>query len=329
MVDRPAPQRTARFHGGSLDGQERVVPDEPRPYLEVPVYDQTPAAFWSSADSALTMPVSLRTETYVAHRVYNQTNIAAANSANLWHQSFQNFTTSIEYFSTALTATQAAMEQYRGGWLTANEARQLIGFPNYTTGANAVYQMSVDAPPLTDAELARRALQARRTARRKQMAHKRARQLLLNLLTDEQQREYASSKAFTVHARNGKVFRLRKGKTHELLGSDGVPVAAYCVHLAYGYAEEDTLAALLLTLQNDPAEFERVANVTQLQRRRTQPPSMADDLARARLDAQRRAEYVRESRQLLASEGLSEAEIDALQEWPNRRNGLLVVGAAA
>lgn len=103
--------------------------------------------------------------------------------------------------------------------------------------------------------------------RRSTLAGKRARRLLLRLLSEAQQREYADSKTFTVHAANGKVFRLRKGRTAELLGSDGQPVAAYCVHLAGGFPAEDNLAALLLTLQTDPAEFERIANVTPLRRK--------------------------------------------------------------
>lgn len=97
---------------------------------------------------------------------------------------------------------------------------------------------------------------------RQARASKRGRKLLLSLLTEEQQRQYAATQCFTVLGENGLLYRLRKRRTAELVGPDGGSVANYCIHLSGSFCAEDNLIALKFLLETDVPEFERIANIT-------------------------------------------------------------------
>lgn len=290
--------RVARYHGGSKDGQVEALES----YQSARHFSILPAIQWYAAESPATVMRPYQTEVYYAQ---GRTITAADTSA--WERSAAAtaYTIVVDYVAASTNATAATVAST---W-------------------NSFDFQYVPAPPLTPEQEATRA----RGERRKVLAHKRARRLLLNLLSDEQQHEYARSKCFTVIAKDGRVFRLRKGKTAELLGGDGVPVAAYCIHLPYGYNHEDTLVALLLSLQTDPAEFERVANITRLKRPAETVRDMAVGLQNVTV-AMREAgqaaryalEHVRESRAMLRAEGLSDAEVESLRQPPNHHAGLVV-----
>lgn len=292
------PPRTTvgRFHGGTRDGQVMAL-EEAQPLIRFPVAVAA-QAYYTAADS-LTVAPQWSTEDYYAGSrtvTFDTANVTASAYAVQWP-----------------TATTVAIDYYVIG---AGANNVVHG----TWNCDTVYSR-----PLTGEQQAVRARAAVRKDRRRVIAHKRARRLLLNLLSEEQQHEYAQNKTFTVVAKNGKVFRLRKGKTAELLGSDGAAIAAYCIHLPHGYEPEDTLIALLLSLQTDPAEFERVANVTHLQSPQDRLVAAVEgELAAARQDDRWRREHDAEARALLRAEGLSEAEIEALRQPPNHRDGLLV-----
>lgn len=302
---------TAHFRGGPLDGRiEALPPDAPRVY-QVP---QPPQVYWTDYST----PLQIGTVDYYASGRTIHAARDLVTGAN-------NYTISIEYTVSATTAA------------TGTAALSYPQYPALTGTQNSPHWYNANPVPMTEEERAARAAQTARTAlrerRKKARIQKRARKLLLGLLTEEQQHEYARSKAFTVVARNGKTFRLRKDKTAELLGTDGAAIAAYCIHLPYGYPAEDTLAALMLLLKADPEVFEKTANVTRLQ---PSTSTVAADVRRmgasmeeAGRAARYAAEHMREARAMLRSEGLSEAEIESLRQWPNRQSGLLAVGGAA
>lgn len=110
-------------------------------------------------------------------------------------------------------------------------------------------------------EVRRRAL---RYQARRDKAVKRGRKLLLSLLTDGQVLEYARTQSFTVQGDSGRVYKLRKGRTVHELAPDGVAVASLCIHLEYGYNDEDNLITLLFMVQHEEEVFRRVANITVL-----------------------------------------------------------------
>lgn len=123
--------------------------------------------------------------------------------------------------------------------------------------------------------------------------------MLLGLMTDEQQREYAKTKKITIPLEDGRVFRLRKGATAERVDQHGQVEASYCIHLPHGFIPEDTLVAQMLMLQNAPEEFERIANITA---HRSRPETLtADDQAHLRAHDQ-------ESRAMLRAEGIEDPD---------------------
>lgn len=195
------------------------------------------------------------------------------------------FTVDFSAMTTAVSQTIPVWEQLTARFQAATAAT--YGLNSTLTGgewqawAGGTHYTSWGQPrQMTAEEIAQRVRETARQNRERARAVKRGRKLLLRLLTDAQQIEYARTKSITVVAADGRVFRLRKSRTAELLGPDGMPVAAYCVHPSGGFIAEDTLIAQKLMLETDPASFERIANVTRLrpgapQRRIVQPGDFA------------------------------------------------------
>lgn len=193
---------------------------------------------------------------------------------------------------------------------------------NYTTNVTWATTAEWQAEPETPEQIEQR---NRARLRRQVAAHRaerRAKKLLISVLNDLQLHEYAKTGSFTTVAADGRIFRLRSGKTAELLGMDGKPVASYCIHLQGGYRPEDTLVAQKLLLSTDPARFEEVANVTVLRnadavRERAAREEVRAAMTRAQplyaLDPNREAspylaEHIRESEALLRAEGIADPE---------------------
>lgn len=91
-------------------------------------------------------------------------------------------------------------------------------------------------------------------------AQKKAEKLLLEHLTPEQADEYRRLKLFHVIAADGKLYRIKRGWSHNLeLIEEGQAVKSLCVHPNQRVPEEDNLLAQKLWLESDPAELNRIA----------------------------------------------------------------------
>lgn len=156
------------------------------------------------------------------------------------------------------------LEGYIDGNMSEEQMRALYGY------ADGRQWNEINAPlaPITQEEADRRLRETRARAFKQQIERTRAvrkgRRLLLVTMTEMQQRDYAKTGTFMVLAANGKWYRLRKnGTTHEL-GADGVATHSHCIHLSHSFISEDTLIAVKMLLETDPAEFHRIANTTPL-----------------------------------------------------------------
>lgn len=145
----------------------------------------------------------------------------------------------------------------------------------YADGTGAVFSDASDAvwtfaapEPLTQEEADRRLAVTRaaahKSAIRRKKAIKKGRKLLLEVLTEAQQEEYARTKSFTVCGANGKTYKLRKGGTTHQIDESGLAILSHCIHLPYSYIDEDTLVAVKLLLETDSARFLKIANTSRL-----------------------------------------------------------------
>lgn len=121
----------------------------------------------------------------------------------------------------------------------------------------------------------RRRRQAEAEERRKKAeeerkaAQKRAEELLLSVLSPEQQKDYKANKCFYVEA-NGEMFRINEGFAGNVEKVDPETkriIESYCIHpnMYQGgghLPNEDAMAAQKLALETDPESFKRTANIT-------------------------------------------------------------------
>lgn len=162
-------------------------------------------------------------------------------------------------------APRVTLNGYIDGTMSADEIRALYGGPDEYRQWN---EINAGGAAITPEEADRRLQETRARAFKQQIERTRAvrkgRRLLLVTMTELQQRDYAKTGTFMVLAANGKWYRLRKnGTTHEL-GADGVATHSHCIHLSHSFISEDTLIAVKMLLETDPAEFHRIANTTPL-----------------------------------------------------------------
>lgn len=204
---------------------------------------------------------------------YYQTNYQAYSTASVSQTAWP---TTVDWFSNSTAIDSTAWYTTAG---TTNDIRMVYDWqqytPAYTTPAYAPMQVwtgqSWEPAAVLTLEEADRRLAATReaqfkTAIRRKKAIKKGRKLLMTVLTDEQQREYAKTRSFTVNGQNGRRFKLRKsGTTHEL-DENGVALYSHCIHLPYSYIDEDTLVAVKLLLETDVQSFLKIANTTKLNR---------------------------------------------------------------
>lgn len=257
--------------GGPAHGREYAVPNPPR-HFEVPVAQpqvyvgETPmplmpneTALYTRADPP--WDTSGTTAYYIAN---DFANAAATNTTVSWSGSSANYW---QYY----TAQQTNPQQVREFWL-AERQQQLYNqwvTPYQTAGSQWVAALTVTpVPALTqeeaDQRLAATRAEMHKNAIRRRKAHQKGRRLLLAVLTEFQQHEYARNGYFTVKATDGKFFRVRKGKTIHELGPTGVPIFTHCIHLPYSYIDEDSMVAVKMLLETDAAEFRRIANTSPL-----------------------------------------------------------------
>jgi len=134
-----------------------------------------------------------------------------------------------------------------------------VGSVIFTTGQNQVIQY-----PETDEQRVAREAQAAAWQANQDAAAKRAEELLLLHLSDEQCRQYAEHGYFETTV-DDRVYRINKGRAMnvELMEGDK-PKFKYCA-LPKDYAPaEDVMLAQLLMLQTDEAKFLATANRTVL-----------------------------------------------------------------
>ncbi len=102
----------------------------------------------------------------------------------------------------------------------------------------------------------------------KSAAAGRARQLLMSMLTAEQQNEMEDKNCFhlTVHDRDGshRVYRIDYGYAGnvKLIGQNGRPTHSYCIHADSRLPKEDQMLAQKLLLEANEKDFLRIANMT-------------------------------------------------------------------
>lgn len=144
-----------------------------------------------------------------------------------------------------------------------------------STAVTVVYNNVPQPPPETEeqrtARLAREAewrRQSEEAAQLRQVAEERARQLLLEVLDDEQAAELAKDNRFHVKVRDPRDRRFRTFRIgcHGTAGNiteldeHGKGRYKYCIHLTGWEPREDSWVAQKLMLETDLEAFERIAN---------------------------------------------------------------------
>lgn len=105
--------------------------------------------------------------------------------------------------------------------------------------------------------------QARIDTIAREKAEKRAEELLLTLLTEEQKRQFKAESAFIVHGRSGLRYRIRRGRSGnvDVIERDGRLRHRLCAHPIENVPNCDTMAAQKLMLEFDDLDFSRRANI--------------------------------------------------------------------
>lgn len=174
--------------------------------------------------------------------------------------------TAYAWHGTAESAFASTTYHYQGNalWDWATTINEHI----VSYGSATAWQPFEPVEPLTQEEADRRLAATRHAAHksaiRRRKAIKKGRKLLLEVLTEAQQQEYARTKAFTVTGADGKIYKLRKGGTTHQIDESGLAILSHCIHLPYSYIDEDTLVAVKMLLENDPKEFLKIANTSRL-----------------------------------------------------------------
>lgn len=273
-------QQSQRDRQQTRDRARGLEVPEPRPQPRLMPLADPMAAGWPPAT---TFPLRIENATLSVNDTGNNwTDLTAyVTSANM-NWGWQGQTTSIDWtantdslnlrgsytytptdWSTASDWQVQVEPRFTAGYWTSDGWSQMVA-----TGGLVAPMEPVYAPAITQEEADRR-LAATRAAQHKnavlrKRAIKRGRKLLLAVLTEEQQREYARRKAFTVKGADGKMYVIRKGGTTHELDVDGRAIFSHCIHLPYSYIDEDTLVGLKLLLETDPKEFRRIANTSRI-----------------------------------------------------------------
>lgn len=141
----------------------------------------------------------------------------------------------------------------------------------YTTGYTVICNsnaITIQAPGVTfnepDPEMVREwERQCAQRMTEEVASQERAKRLLLMMLTAAQRADYERHGFFVVVGQSGKRYRVRRGRHGNVyeLNARETPIASYCAS-PLGVPDEDAMLAQKLQLENDEAEFLRVANRT-------------------------------------------------------------------
>lgn len=195
---------------------------------------------------------------------YGTTASSAANT--VWHEWTNSGTATSAATNSSTTNSSTVWIEWNSGTLRATTVRH--------TSAPAVQQLSTE-------EIERQRLAALQHAEERQQrwekeaaerkaADERAKQLLLELLSSEQQAEYREDSAFHVIAEDGTRYRVKEGWSGnvEELDAEGQPVARFCIHPREQVPIADNMALQKMLLETDVVRFRSVANKTDIPRRR-------------------------------------------------------------
>ena len=176
------------------------------------------------------------------------TNAATAvNIWPIWNQILTAGTTAnVIEFNTA-----SIWQQWQGPFADGS-----VQAPAFIHGENEQQREARVAYELREAER-RKVTEAERA-----IAAERARQLLLENLTEDQRRELAEKKHFHLRTRSGRIFRLHvgQGRSHNVkeLTGDRI-VKSYCAYPTGDIPEDDAILGQKLALEHDEGEFLRLA----------------------------------------------------------------------
>lgn len=186
-----------------------------------------------------------------------------------WDPGIFNSTQKIDfpYFSNSITFTSSSYVQANVIYAIDFNTSAINFTLNAPWSENFEVVSAIDTA-ITPEEADRRLQETRRRQHKNAIMRKRAvkkgKRLLVSILTELQQHEYAKHGRFTVIGEDGKVFVLRKSGTVHELGVDGHAAYSHCIHLPYSYIDEDTLISLKLLLETNVKEFRRIANTSKL-----------------------------------------------------------------
>ncbi len=173
----------------------------------------------------------------------------------------------VRWVVTATAVTTAASTE--GVWQTWATDTSVAWRPARREPAVPPRELTVRERAAELALAAARKAEARRLAAEaaeREEADRRAEELLVAHLDDEQKAEYAADKSFRVTARGGRRYRIHRLWSGHVtrLGDDGRPVERLCAHPRVTVPLPDNQLLAKLMLENDPEAFHRVANATAL-----------------------------------------------------------------
>lgn len=104
----------------------------------------------------------------------------------------------------------------------------------------------------------------RQRAEENKKAQKRAEELLLSCLDEEQTEEYTRSKRFRVRGSRGGVYAIHEGTVYQVNGefTNGRPRYSHsiCIHPSAGFPEADCMLTKKLMIETDEDSFRRIGN---------------------------------------------------------------------
>lgn len=148
---------------------------------------------------------------------------------------------------------------------------------NYITMTNGTYypaptspeerSRAIEALRRFEADQRRRQEEWRRQQRQLELervaARRRAAELLLSQLDDEQRTAYEARHRFRLVGADGKLYEIARGRQHNVweLDASGRPRTEFCITHP-DLPDDDIVLAQKLLLETDPARFRRIANAT-------------------------------------------------------------------
>ena len=183
--------------------------------------------------------------------------------------------TTWHYWASETTTATTASDSVWGYWVDQGTASSTTATwtqwtSNTASGSYVVRATDAWQPvPLTAEQLA--ALEVKRLEQQKleaerqakiQAAKQKAEALLLEHLTDEQERAWREERAIFVTSQSGKRFKIKDGRAHNIfeLGPDNVPIREYCVHVQPDIPNADNVLAQKLALEHNEDALLRLAN---------------------------------------------------------------------